>query len=96
MIKLENIAIIGEEIALKWSDDQENYISFEKLRRSCPCAHCQGEPDALGRLIKPDVQYAANAFQLLRYEPIGGYALQLTWRDGHSTGLYAYDLLRSL
>jgi DUF971 family protein len=27
---------------------------------------------------------------------VGGYALQLFWADGHSTGIFTFDYLRRL
>jgi len=29
-------------------------------------------------------------------ELVGQYALRITWADGHDTGIYDYELLRSL
>jgi DUF971 family protein len=29
-------------------------------------------------------------------EPVGRYALQFKWSDGHDTGIYSYKLLRGL
>ena len=96
MLKIENITTIGEELAIAWSDAEENYIPFKKLRHACPCANCQGEPDAMGRVVKPDVSYGPNSYKLMKFGEIGGYAVQVTWGDGHKTGLYAFNLLRSL
>ena len=96
MLRLENIAVIGTELALAWSDGLESYTQLEALRRACPCANCQGEPDAMGRVVKPEVTYADNSFQLLRYENVGGYAVAFTWADGHSTGIYSYEYLRKI
>jgi DUF971 family protein len=31
-----------------------------------------------------------------RFDPVGRYALQIVWFDGHDTGLYSYKYLRSL
>ncbi len=93
---LENAAVIGEELALSFHDGREIYLPLAMLRRSCPCAACQGEPDALGRVVKPHVEYGANAFELRRFETVGGYALQLFWGDGHSTGIYSYPYLAKL
>jgi DUF971 family protein len=31
-----------------------------------------------------------------RAELVGRYALQIFWNDGHSTGIYSFDYLRSL
>jgi DUF971 family protein len=33
---------------------------------------------------------------LIDIRPIGNYAIEFHWRDGHSTGIYTYDYLRSL
>ena len=96
MLRLQNIATVGTELALAWEDGKENYLSFEGLRRACPCAACCGEADALGRVIRPNVHYKDNSFDLVRYEMIGGYAVQLFWADGHSTGLYPFQILRDL
>ncbi|MGB2090526.1 MAG: DUF971 domain-containing protein [Akkermansiaceae bacterium] len=90
---LQNV-VVGDELALAWSDGRENYVSLRKLREGCPCAVCQGEPDALGRVAKPSVSHSEKSFQALRMQQVGGYALQITWADGHSTGIYSYDLLR--
>ena len=95
-LSLKNAAVMGNELALAWSDGQESYFTFEALRRSCPCAACQGEPDALGRVVRPNPQIGPKAFDLVSWEAIGGYALQLRWGDGHSTGLYSYQYLRGI
>jgi len=91
-----HIQIIGNEIALKWNDEKESYLHFEKLRRACPCAGCGGEPDVMGHVIRPQVTYTPASFVLKSYQIIGGYALQPVWQDGHSSGLYSFDFLRRL
>jgi DUF971 family protein len=88
---------IGSELAIRWEDGVESFIPLEKLRRACPCAGCHGETDILGNVYKnPDRKLAATAFQLQRFVPVGGYAIQLFWADGHNSGLYAFDYLRRL
>lgn len=96
MSRLIQQAVVGEELALGFDDGTECYLALTLLRRACPCAACQGEPDALGRVVRPVPQVGEQGFQLKRIEPIGGYALQLYWGDGHSTGLYTYDYLKRL
>ncbi len=93
---LENAVVIGEELALAFSDGREIYLPLPMLRRACPCAACQGEPDALGRVARPHVEHGPGAFDLNRFESVGGYALRLFWADGHSTGIYSYDYLSKL
>jgi len=90
-----DIQQIGEELAIKWDDGAETFISLEALRRRCPCAGCKGEVDIMGNVYKnPDRPLPAKAFQLVRIVTVGGYAVQPVWADGHSTGLYAFDYLR--
>ena len=96
MLGIRELAVAGDELAIAWNDGEESYLALEGLRRACPCASCQGEPDAMGRVVRPEVSYGAGAFQLTRYEVVGGYALQLFWADGHRTGLYSFDYLRRL
>lgn len=93
-INLTQHTVIGDQLALAWSDGQESYMALEDLRRVCPCASCQGEPDAMGRVLKPQVQYTEKSFQAVKIQQVGGYALQVTWGDRHSSGIYTFDLLR--
>lgn len=93
---LENATVIGNELALSFADGFEAYLSLPLLRRACPCAACQGEPDALGRVIRPRVEHGAKAYELQKFETVGGYAIQLFWGDGHSTGIYSYTYLQKL
>jgi DUF971 family protein len=88
--------VIGNELAIAWSDGAESFILLEKLRRNCPCASCGGEPDVMGNVMRPHVNYGPNSFELRDFHLVGGYALQPTWADGHSTGLYPFRMLRAL
>jgi len=92
----QNIQLIGEELAIAWSDGTESYLPLEGLRRACPCAACGGEPDVLGQVVRPAVRYTATSFQLRSWRNIGGYALQPAWADGHDTGLYTFPYLQRL
>lgn len=95
-LALQNVLVIGGELALSFADGDEAYLPLPLLRRACPCASCQGEPDALGRVLKPVVEYGPRAFDLQKFETVGGYALQLYWADGHSTGIFSYAYLKRL
>lgn len=91
-----NVCVIGGELALALGDGSEMYFTLSMLRRACPCAACQGEPDALGRVIRPVVEYGRGAFDLKRFELVGGYGVQLFWADGHGSGIYSLDYLLKL
>lgn len=93
---LAQVTLIGDELAIAFSDGHELYLPLPMLRRACPCAACQGEPDALGRVVRPLVEHGPRAFELVKFEVIGGYALQLHWGDGHGYGIYTYPYLMKL
>ena len=90
-----DIQPIGGELAIKWDDGGESFIPFEKLRRCCPCAGCQGEVDILGNVYKnPEKVLTPKAFELVRLGMVGGYAVQPVWADGHSSGIFSFDYLK--
>ena len=96
-MRLVDIQQIGDELALRWDDGSEGFVRLEVLRRACPCAGCQGERDVMGNLHKgPERPLTAASFQLRRLATVGGYAVQPFWADGHSSGLFSFDLLRHL
>ncbi len=95
-IELQNVQLIGSELAIHWNDNTESFLPIEFLRRACPCAACGGEPDVLGNVVRPTVSYAPSSFELRGWELVGGYALQPAWADGHRTGIYSFRYLRRL
>ena len=95
-LELKDAQLIGDELAIRWSDGVESYLPLERFRRACPCASCGGEPDVLGNIVRPDVTYIASSFELAGWQFVGGYALQPRWADGHNTGLYSFQYLRRL
>ena len=95
-IQPNNVQQIGNELAIRWNDGTESYFNLEFLRRACPCAACGGEPDVLGNVSRPRVNYTEKSFQLTGFDLVGGYAVQPRWADGHSSGIYSFTYLRRL
>ena len=92
-----DIQQIADQLAIKWDDGAETFLSLETMRRHCPCASCHGETDIMGNVYKgPPKVLGPDAFQLVRIASVGGYAISPYWADGHSTGLYSYEYLRKL
>lgn len=85
---------------IEWDDGHRSSYRFQDLRSSCPCAQCNashGEAvrvEAPGLLEIPLVD--VNTLALIDVKPVGNYALQLFWKDGHSFGIYSWDYLRGL
>ena len=87
---------IGEDqgqLKITWSDKTESHYPFDYLRNHCPCAVCvdewTGERKNLVLLLSSD-------FRPMNVSPVGNYAIQIAWSDGHNTGIYSYKLLREL
>ena len=88
----------GEYLSITWQDDHESMLAFSLLRAACPCANCRGEPDLMGRMLRPAEQpeTTPQSYQLIGMKPVGQYGLQLIWGDGHNTGIYTFGYLRGL
>jgi DUF971 family protein len=96
-VKPAQLQPIGNELAIKWDDGSETYIPLDLLRRSCPCAGCKGEGDIMGNVYKNAPKpLSPQAFQLVRINNVGGYAIQPQWADGHGTGIFSFDYLRAI
>jgi DUF971 family protein len=92
-----NIQQIGEELAIKWADGTESFVTLEKLRRHCPCAGCKGETDIMGNVYKnPDRPLTPRAFELRALTQVGTYAIQPVWGDGHNSGIFSFDYLKQV
>ncbi len=92
-----DIQQIGDNLAIKWADGSESFMTFESLRRHCPCAGCNGEKDIMGNLYKgPEIKLTPKSFKLIRLGTVGGYGLQPHWADGHSTGIYSFEYLKKV
>lgn len=96
-MKPVDVQTIGQTLAVKWEDRTETFITLERLRRACPCAGCKGETDIMGNLYKnPEQPLTPPAFQLRSVQWVGSYGLQPVWADGHATGIYSFEYLRTL
>lgn len=80
-------------LAITWSDGRTDQFDVVKLRRSCPCASCIDEWTHEQRLKPDDVP---ETIRPLRIESVGAYALKIHFSDGHSTGIYTFQMLRGL
>lgn len=95
--KINDIMLLEDEIAVKWDDNHETYISLKTLRDKCPCAFCSGEKDVFGNVYKgPKKELPYIAYKINNFKKIGHYAIRFFWNDNHSDGLYTYNLLRTL
>jgi len=78
---------------LGWEDGRKTRISFRDLRVACPCASCVDEWTG-ARILDP--ARVPDDVRPVAMEPVGNYAVQIRWSDGHETGIYSFRLLRRL
>lgn len=74
---------------ISWPDGRATRLPHAILRGYCPCAGCQGHSG------KVQFQPGKN-LDLRQIEPVGNYALCLTWGDGHASGIYSFEYLHRL
>jgi DUF971 family protein len=93
----------GKGLEIDWADGHKSAWSFAWLRDACPCATCIDERNQEGR--KPGQPRPKPAALLPMYapppkpasaHPVGRYALQFNWADGHSAGIYSWEYLRRM
>jgi DUF971 family protein len=86
-----------ENLFIKWHDESESSISLKYLRDECPCAGCKGETVLLKTFRPPSPPIALpGMYEIKNIETVGDYAIQITWKDGHNTGIYSWDYLMDL
>lgn len=78
-------------LRLTWNDGSISEIDYDVLRGYCPCAGCQGHAAGAVRFFRPPRPVTPRSI-----EPVGNYAVSITWSDGHATGIYRFDFLRRL
>ena len=76
-----------------WDDGTVMIYDWRKLRLACACASCKNE--MTGEQVLQDKDVPAD-IKLLEARPVGRYGLNLVFSDGHSSGIYVFDLLRKL
>jgi len=76
-------------LEIDWSDGHHSRYSHEWLRVQCPCADCRGHTPEQAKVIT-----GKEAVRINGIEPVGNYALRISFDDGHSTGLYEFSTLR--
>jgi DUF971 family protein len=92
----------GAGVDIAWADGHSSHFDFSFLRENCPCATCNDE--RAKKDLASAVQLPASPL-LPMYKPkpraqsatqVGNYAIQIFFSDGHSTGIFSYDYLRTL
>lgn len=88
------------ELIIRWTDDRVDQIPLRVLREHCQCAGCNEKrinptPEKPGELR---VLSAAEArpLEIEKMHPVGNYAYNVHFSDGHSAGIYTFEMLRRI
>jgi DUF971 family protein len=75
-------------LEIAFSDGQTFRLPFELMRVYSPSAEVQGHGP--GQAV---LQTGKREVTVMALEPVGNYAVQPTFSDGHSTGIFSWDYL---
>ena len=95
-----DLKLTETDLVVTWSDDSVQSIQIRELRDRCPCATC-GEkrsgdkPESSNPLAVITTSEAAPT-TITGMQPVGSYGYSIEFSDGHSTGIFTFDFLRSL
>src|SRR5258706_2484841 len=83
----------AHHVRVTWSDGVSATFGLADLRTNCPCAACRsrrdlGQPAWRPNLLAPPLAISAA-------ELVGAWGISFTWSDGHATGIFPWDALRS-
>lgn len=99
-VKIHVSSGVGVDIA--WSDGHASHYDFTYLRDLCPCAMCNDERQKKETLTAGSPSSSA-ALPMFKPRPraqsaksVGNYAIQISYSDGHGSGIYSYDYLRTI
>lgn len=77
-------------LEISWSDGLVSHFKDAALRRACRCTTCR---QLSGR---QDTITCADDISIISIEPVGSYAIQVGFNDGHDRGIFPWDYLRQL
>lgn len=77
-------------LVIQWGADSLE-IPAELLRVFSPSAEVRGHGAGERKL-----QTGKKHVQIVGIEPVGNYAVRLTFDDGHDSGIYSFDYLKEL
>jgi len=86
-------------LEIEWEDGAVCRYPLSHLREACPCVECRGGHENMGAANLPDnilTLQPMRSYGIEGIEPVGNYAIQPLWDDGHQTGIYTWGYLRRI
>lgn len=92
----------GAGVDITWTDGHMSHYDFAYMREQCPCATCNEEREKKSA-VATTAPAAGNPLPMFKPKArakaatsVGNYAIQITFSDGHATGIFSYDYLRGI
>ncbi|MFN4183202.1 MAG: gamma-butyrobetaine hydroxylase-like domain-containing protein [Hyphomonas sp.] len=82
----------AQELLAVFDDGESGSVDYRTLRLESPSAEVQGH----GSGPKPPPPIVPEDISVTKADSVGRYALRLHFSDGHSSGLYTWNILRAL
>jgi DUF971 family protein len=82
---------LSRKLEISFDDGSRFSLPCEYLRVHSPSAEVRGHGP--GQEV---LQTGKEDVNVVEIEPVGQYAIKLTFSDGHDTGLYSWDYLHDL
>ncbi|HKR59870.1 MAG TPA: DUF971 domain-containing protein [Pyrinomonadaceae bacterium] len=79
-------------LEIEWADGKRSRYTFPLLRSRCQCTECKSAVIRNRQETLPPNENVA----IVNVLPVGNYALQFVFDDGHDRGIYPYAYLREL
>jgi DUF971 family protein len=87
----------GAGVDITWADGHASHYDFTYLRDWCPCALCDDERrKKAGMTAGPALPMFKPKATARAATPVGSYAIQIEFSDGHATGIYSFTYLREI
>ncbi len=86
-------------LTVTWADGSTSFYPVAYLRRMSPSADMRALRDEMRNnplTVLPSGSTPSDALTAEALEPVGRYAIRIRFSDGHDTGIYSWDYLRSI
>ncbi len=80
-------------LSILWEDGHRDDFDVRDLRLACHCALCVEEMSGRPLLDPKTIRSDVRPQQIMS---IGNYAIKFDWSDGHNSGIYSFESLRTL
>ena len=86
-LPIEIVGLNQSALRIVWDEGDEQTFDVRDLRLACRCAHCVHEMTGQRLLDPATVPPVVTATAI---ELVGSYGMQITFSDGHNTGIFRF------